>query len=304
MFTSITRIIKFAFNNFSRNKGISIATTFVLVVAIMVVTSLYFFQGITNHLTSQIRDKIDITAYFKENATEQDILNVREEILKTSPNIKSVEYISKEKALQTFSERYQDSEVLQTALVEVGENPFLSSLNIVTSGDPTEYEEISNTLETSVFSNLIYKVDFYQKKDTIEKVYSITSNINRAGIVMGIVLIIISILVVFNTVKLAIDSSKDEINTMKIVGATDWFIRGPFIAEGIIYGFIAFLVCFVLSGFSSFLLSPKVFVILPGFNLFDYFLTNFWIFVLIQLIFGIGVGVVSSLVVVKKYLKV
>lgn len=304
MFTNISRTIKFAFNNFSRNKGISIATIFVLVVAIMLVTSLFFFRGITNYLTTELKNKIDITAYFIENASEEDILNVKEELLKISPNIKSIEYISKEKAYAIFSEKYQDSEVLQRALLEVGDNPFLPSLNIITNGDPTEYQEISNTLETSVFSSLIHKIDFYQKKDTIEKVYSITSNINRFGIIAGIILIIISILVVLNTVKLAIDSSKDEISTMKIVGASDWFVRGPFIAEGIIYGLIAFLFCILFSGIFAYLFSAKVSVILPGFNMFNYFLNNFWLFVLIQLIFGVGVGVVSSLVVVKKYLDI
>jgi cell division transport system permease protein len=304
MFTNISRTIKFAFNNFSRNKGISIATIFVLVVAIMLVTSLFFFRGITNYLTTELKNKIDITAYFIENASEEDILNVKEELLKISPNIKSIEYISKEKAYAIFSEKYQDSEVLQRALLEVGDNPFLPSLNIITNGDPAEYQEISNTLETSVFSSLIHKIDFYQKKDTIEKVYSITSNINRFGIIAGIILIIISILVVLNTVKLAIDSSKDEISTMKIVGASDWFVRGPFIAEGIIYGLIAFLFCILFSGIFAYLFSAKVSVILPGFNMFNYFLNNFWLFVLIQLIFGVGVGVVSSLVVVKKYLDI
>ena len=111
-------------------------------------------------------------------------------------------------------------------------------------------------------------------------------------------------LVVFNTIKLAVDNSKEEITTMRIVGASDWFIRGPFIIQGIIYGFIAFIFCILISGFFAYLLSPKLGVILPGFSIFDYFLTNFWILVLIQLGFGTAVGIISSLIVVRRHLEV
>ncbi|MDP3882478.1 MAG: permease-like cell division protein FtsX [Candidatus Staskawiczbacteria bacterium] len=304
MFTSFTRVIKFAINNFGRNKGISIATTFILVVAIMLATGLFFFQGATSYLTAEIRNKIDITAYFVEGTAEEDILAVKDEITKMSPNITSIEYVSREQAFASFSEKHQDNAVLQRALQEVGDNPFLPSLNITTNGEPAQYAEISSALETSVFSNLIYKVDYTQKKDTIEKIYSITSNINRYGFAIGIILIILSILVVFNTIKLAIDSSKEEISTMRIVGASDWFVRGPFIMEGVIYGIVAFLVCIALTGLFAYFLSPKISIVMPGFDLYSYFLTNLWIFVLIQLLFGVGVGVVSSFIVVKKYLDI
>jgi len=304
MFTNITRVFKFAFSNFSRNKGISVATIFVLVVAILLVSALFFFQGITGYLTAEIRNKIDIAAYFNDGTPEEDILAVKDEIEKMSPNIKSIEYVSKEQALALFNGKHQEDAVLQRALTEVGGNPFLPSLNITTSGDPAQYEEVSNAIQASAFSKLIYKVDFSQKKDTIDKIYSITSNINMVGLGLGIVLIILSALVVFNTIKLGIDSSKDEISTMKIVGASDWFVRGPFIMEGIIYGLIAFVICILISGLSAYALSGKISVIMPGFSLFNYFLTNFWIFVLIQLVFGIGVGVVSSTIVVKKYLDI
>jgi len=304
MFTSLKRIISFAVNDFSRNKGISLAAIFVLIVTIMLVTGLFFFHGIASYLTSQIQNKIDITAYFKEDTSEQDILKVKDEILKMSPNIKNIEYVSKEQALRIFNEKHKDSAVLIKALEEVGDNPFLPSLNITTNGDPSQYEEVSTILQTSDFSKLVDKVDFLQKRDTIEKVYSITSNINRFGLLFGIILIIVAVLVVYNTIKLAVDSSKEEISTMRIVGASNWFIRGPFIIQGMIYGVVAFLVCILLSGFFAYIVSSKIAVVLPGFSIFSYFLTNFWILVLIQLGFGIGVGIISSSIVVRKYLDI
>jgi cell division transport system permease protein len=224
--------------------------------------------------------------------------------MKTSPDIKNIEYVSKGDAFDAFSKRHEGNQVLEKALEQVGDNPFLASLNITTNGDPIQYESVSNILQTSDFSKLIDKVDFSQKKDTIEKVYSITSNINRFGIIFGIILIIIAMLVVHNTIKLAVETSKDEISTMRIVGASNWFIRGPFIIQGIIYGVIAFLVCILLSGLSAYFLSSEISSVLPGFSASRYFLTNFWILVLIQLGFGIGVGIISSFIVVRKYLEI
>jgi len=304
MLTSFKRILTFAANDFSRNKGISIAAIFVLTITILLITGLFFFQGMAGYLTSQIQDKIDITAYFKDDTLEKDILNVKEEIIKTSPSIKNVEYVSKDQALAFFNERHKDNPTLAKALLAVGENPFLPSLNITTTGDPSQYASVSNILQTSDFSKLIDKVDFSQKRATIEKVYSITSNINIFGIILGVLLVLIAVMVVFNTIKLVIENSKEEIGTMKIVGASDWFIRGPFVIQGIIYGFVAFLICIFISALATYFLSSKVGVVLPGFNLFDYFLTNLWILVLIQLGFGMGVGAISAVVVVKKHLEV
>jgi len=269
MLTNFKRIFTFAINDFARNKGISVAAIFVLTIAIMLVTGLFFFHGMAGYLTSQIQNKIDITAYFKDGTQEQDILNVRDEILKMSPNIKKIEYVSKDQALESFNETHKNNAVLSKALQEVGNNPFLPSLNITTNGDPSQYASVSNILQTSDFSKLIDKVDFSQKKDIIEKVYSITSNINTFGLLLGIILILVAMLVVFNTIKLAIANSKEEISTMKTVGASNWFVRGPFIIQGIIYGVIAFLICILISGLSAYFLSPNVSAVLPGFNMFS-----------------------------------
>jgi len=304
MITNFARIFKFAVNDFSRNKGISLAAIFVLIVTIMLITCLYFFHGISDFLIAEVQDRIDIAAYFKDGTEEQDILAIKDEILKMSPNIKGVEYISKDQAMQAFNDKHKDNAVLTKALEEIGTNPFLPSLNIKTNGEPAQYEEVTNVLETANFSKFIEKVDFSQKKDTIEKVFLITSNVNNFGIVLGIILVIVAMLVVFNTIKLAVDSSKDEISTMKIVGASDGFIRGPFIIQGALYGFIAFAACFIISGISAYFLSPKIGAVLPGFSTFNYFLSNIWILILVQLGFGIGVGIISSFIVVRKYLDV
>jgi cell division transport system permease protein len=303
MLTNFNRIIRFAFQDFSRNKGISIAAIFILLVTITLVTGLWFFHGMMSYMTAEIQNKIDIAAYFKEGTLEKDILAAKDEILKITPEIKGIDYVSQDQAMAIFNEKHGKNAALIKAIEQVGSNPFLPSLNITTNGDPVQYEQIANTLQNSDFARIIEKVDFSEKKETIQKIYSITSNINLFGLLLSGVLVIVAMLVVFNTIKLAVDSSKEEINTMKIVGASSWFVRGPFIVQGIIYGIVAFIFCFLLSGLTAFLLSSKISAILPGFNLFDFFLTDLWIFALIQLGFGVGLGVISSFIVVKKYLQ-
>lgn len=304
MLTNFKRVFNFAIVDFYRNKGISVAAIFILIVTITLFTGLFFVRGMSNFLILNIQDKIDVTAYFKIDTSEQDILDVKDQILKISPDIKNVQYISKEQALEEFTNRHKDNDVFSRALVEVGDNPFLPSLNITTNGNPDLYEEIPNILQQDQFNSIIEKVDFLQKKDIIEKVFSITSNINRFGLGLGVIFVLVAIFAVFNTIRLVIDRSREEIKTMMIVGASSWFIRAPFIIEGAIFGFIAFIVCFLITIFATYFMSPGILSIMPGFNMFEYFVSNFWIITLMQLLSGVGLGILFSSIAVKKYLNI
>lgn len=303
MFTNLERVCKFALSDFSRNIGRSISAIFVLVITIMFVTGLFFMHGIGDFIISEVQNKIDITAYFKSDTSQDDILNVKDKILKDFPDIKNIQYVSKEDALNNFTQKHQDQQYID-ALTQVGDNPFLPSLNITTTGSTAQYENIANVLQADQYSSLISKVDFSDKKATIDKIFSITSNINKFGLVLAVILVLVVILVVFNTIKLAIDGSKDEISTMTIVGASSWFVRAPFIIQGALFGCVSFMFCFFITGFLAYFLSPGLLVILGGFSLWHYFLSNIFIIILIQLVFGVALGVISSFIVVQKYLKV
>ncbi len=298
------RSLSFALSDFYRNRGISISAIFVLTLTSLLITGLFLTHGVSNYLVTSIQNKVDITAYFKENTDEQDILNVKEEILASSPNIKSVDYVSKDDALNSFSEKHKDSQVFTKALNEVGGNPFLPSLNIVTGEDTSQYEKVADILQGDQFSGIIEKVDFSEKKATIDKIFSITKGVNIIGIILGLILVLIAVLIVFNTIKLIISYSKEEINTMKIVGASNWFIKAPFVIEGGIFGLIAFVLCLLISILAVYSLTRFLSIIMPGFSLLHYFNSNFLIIVFIQILFGVGLGVLSSLIVVNRHLKV
>src|SRR5262249_2084397 len=137
------------------------------------------------------------------------------------------------------------------------------------------------------FSSLIDSIDYSQKKDTIDKVFSITSTINTFGLVLAIILILVAILIVFNTIKLTLEAAKEEINTMRIVGASSWFVQAPFIIQGAMFGFVSFVICFFITMVLMYAISPGLVIVLAGLSLWNYFLANLFIVILIQLGFGV-----------------
>jgi len=302
MFTTLKRIFKSGWNSFSRDGELAAATVFILVLSIFLITSLFLFRGISQFLISLLEEKADISVYFKEEVTEEDILNLKEELAKI-PEVKEIKYVSREKAMAEFIQRHKDNPVLMTSLEEIGRNPFLASLN-VRAFETIQYQAISNFFENPPFKNLVEKVDYYQRKPVIERIFFLTSTINRTGIFLSIVLAVVVILVTFNTIRLAIYNSGEEIKIQRLVGAPNWFIQGPFLVQGAISGIFATLICLAIFSLICWILSPKIEIFFPGLNIFQFFVSNFWTILLIQLATGVGLGVISSAIAIRKYLKV
>lgn len=302
MFTSLKRIIRSGLVNFRRQGGLTLATCFIMVMVVFLASSLFLFQKISQYLISSLQEKVDLTVYFKEDTSEEEILKIKEELSKFS-EVKKIEYVSKKSALESFIQRHKDNPVIMESLKEVGKNPFFASLNIL-AWQASQYEQVSNFLENSQFREIIEKIDYRQKKPLIETIFSLTSQIERAGLFLSIILVLVAILVAFNQIRLAIYSQREEISIMRLVGASNWFIRGPFLVQGLISGFLSSLICFLIFSGVIFFLSPKVKVLLSGFDIYDYYLANFLPFFLIQIATGIGLGVISSLIAIRKYLEV
>lgn len=304
MLTKFKRVFHLAFVSFYRNKGMSAVAVLILIITSLLVASLFLIQGASDFLIDSVRDKIDITAYFKSDVKEEEIIDVKDELLKNSSGIKNIEYVSSQDALNDFLEKHKDNPVFSRALSEVGDNPFLPALNITTNGDPASYEQISRVLENDQWDNIIEKVDFPQKRDIIEKVFYITSRVESFILGLSVILVLISVIVVFNTIKLIVDASGEEISTMRIVGGGDWFVRLPFIIQGAIFGLISSVISILLTLALTSFFSPDLASVLPGFNLFNYSIANIWTIAIIQMGFGIGLGSIASFVVVRKHLKV
>ncbi len=302
MFTLIKRIIRFGWQGLTRDGGMIFANIFIMTMAISLVTSLFIFKDISQFLISSIQEKVDVSVYFKYETSEEDILGAKEEIVQL-PEVKEVSYVSREQALEKFTEMHKDDAVLMESLIEVGTNPFLASLGIRAS-QASQYEAIVSFLESSNLNYLIEKIDYYQRKPVIDRIYDLTSSFNKIGFVLSLILIIAAILVAFNSVRLSIYNSREEIKIQKLVGASNWFVRGPFLAQGAICGFFAALVSLLLFFLLTLGFNSQAEVLFPGLGLFGFFMSNFFLILFIQLFTGILLGIVSSLVAVRRYLRV
>jgi len=302
MMTSLKRIIKLGIKGFFRNTALSIASVFIIALVVFLITMLFLFNIASKKLITDIREKVDITVYFKEEVSGEEILQVKDKLFQI-PEVKDIEYVSKEEALDSFVEKHKDDSVLLESLEEVGGNPFLASLNIK-AHQADQYEQISNFLANSPFKDMFAKVDYYQRKPVIEKLFSVTSTLNKGGILISIIFGIIAILVAFNTVKIAIFNSSEEISTMRLVGASNWFIQGPFLIQGFIAGVLAAVITLVLTLGLTWGLDSKIKVLVPEISALFLFLQNFGLLLLIQIGLGVGVGMLSSFMAIRKYLRV
>ncbi|MDZ4231777.1 MAG: permease-like cell division protein FtsX, partial [Candidatus Pacearchaeota archaeon] len=288
MMTGFKRIWRYGYQAFLRDKGSSVATVFVFVLTLSLLTSLLLFQGVSGFLIQSIRDRVDVSAYFSDAATEDTILQARDRILELS-EVRDVRYVSKEDALATFTERHAGDPVLLEALSAVGTNPLLASLNIRTH-EVGQFDGVVKSLKEGEFAPFIEKVDYENRKPVIDRISALVAGIWAFGLALSGVLALVAVLVAFNTVRLAIYNAKEEIEVMKLVGASHWFIRGPFLAQGVLAGAMGALIVLFMFFPLTLVATPIIERVTQGFNLFEYFLSHFFTTLLFLGIVGTGLG--------------
>ncbi|MDP3784792.1 MAG: permease-like cell division protein FtsX [bacterium] len=297
----IKRTIKQGVINFWRNGWVSLATILVMVLALFVLGALFFSNVLLTSALSRLEEKVDISVYFNTSAPEEDVLALKSSLDKMA-EVKSVEYVSRDDALREFRERHRENALLTQALEELGSNPLGASLNIKAQ-DPRQYEAISRFLESDNFKNIVSKINFRQNQSVIEKLTAILKASRALGFGITLALSAIAILVAFNTIRLAIYTSRDEISIMRLVGASNAYIRGPFIMEGVLHGLIASLLTMLAFWPIVRWLGPKADRFFGGPDLYDYYLSNFFSIFLILLVAGVILGVISSFIATQRYLK-
>jgi len=298
---NLNRIIKYGIKNFWRQKFTALSVIFVLFVTIFSLTALFLFQQTSDYIISQIKERVDIAVFFKKGTEEGKILEIQNQI-KGIPEVTNVEYISEEKALESFKEKHQNDKYYLDALEELGDNPFLASLNIKAQ-NPAKYPQITNFLNKSEFKDYIEKISYFENKAIIEKLFRIISNVRNFIIITFVIFGVLVILITFNTVRLSIFAKKEEIRTMHLVGASDIFLFGPFIVEGLIYILLSIVACDLIFFFTLPYLGSKTQEWLSGFNIFNYFRTNIFLIFTLQFVFSILITFSSIILAVKKYSK-
>lgn len=268
---------------------------------LFVMGNLIFISAFAATALQMFQSKIDVTVYFISDAQENQILAIRKEI-EAIPEVIEVDYISREQALSDFRDRHKDNAFIASALDEIGTNPLEASLNIK-ADDPLHYGAISDFLVKKNYP-IIDKINYLENKTVIERLTSIIGAVRGAGSVIALVLAFVAILVTFNTIRLAIYAVREEIGIMRLVGATQWFIRGPFLVSGVLYGLSAAIVVTLVFFPLTWAIAPKVMLVMPGFDLFHYFLNNFFEFFIIMLGSSVVLSVFSSAIAMRKYLKI
>lgn len=279
-----------------------------MTITLFVIGSLIFVNQMLDSSLDLLKDKVDINAYFVIDAPEESILAVKS-TLEQLDEIEKVTYVSREEAEARFRERHKDDEVEIQALDELGTNPLLASLSIKAK-DPSHYPRIDTFLKSDKSTlnkdgvPIISDVNYNDNKTAIEKLQKVIQGIETFGFVVSIVLVAVSIIIVFNTIRMTIYISREEIAVMRLVGASDAYIRGPFVFSGIMTGIISATITLVAFYPLSIWLGPATQEFFGNFNLFLYYTQNFGSIFLIIMTTGAFLGAFSSFLAVKKYLRV
>ncbi len=303
--TKIKRVLKAGFVNFWRNGWVSLATVLIMAMTLFTIGSIIFSRALILSTLDELQNKVDISVYFKTDAPESDILLLKNSLLKLS-EVKNVEYVSREQELKNFKERHKDNALITQSLEELGSNPLGAALNIKAK-NTSQYASIAKFLEDALkmegVGSIIDKINYRQNKVIIERLSKILDSSKKIGFSISLILIIISVLVVFNTISMAIYTSRDEIGVMRLVGASNRFISGPFVVEGLLYGIIATVITMIVFYPLTMWLGPMTESFFGRINIYDYYISNFAQIFFIILSVGVGLGVISSLIAVRRYLR-
>lgn len=300
MINFFKKTIKNGWDYFWRQGFLTFATSLVIFIAVILGTGLFFFQGGVSYLTEQIEDKIDISVTFNSGVERDTILGIKDNLM-TLEQVKKVDYISSEDAYNAFVTAHENDKYME-ALSLIGTNPFLPSLRIQTK-EPSQYKEVSEYLTKDEYKPLISEVNDYKRGAMIEKLSEITMGVQMLGVFLIVFLSLIAVVVTFNTLRLSIYSQKEEIEIMRLVGAKNSFIRGPFLVQGGLCGFFAAVISFMLMTIVLFAFNTQLTSLFMSFNCLDFFRSNILAIILLQLVVGVGLGLLSSYFAVRKYLK-
>jgi len=313
VWTSIKRVIKGGVVNFYRNGFVSLASVLIMVVTLFVIGSVLFLSATLHASLTELKGKVDVNVYFQTGAEEADILALAN-ALRALPEVKEVNYVSRAQALEQFRARHRNDELTLQALNELPDNPLGAVLNI-RAREPSQYEGLATFLKGDLPAQagnalggsrkaIIDEVNYYDNKAAIDKLSRIIDSAQNLGFGLTVVLVVISVIIAFNTIRLALYISREEISVMRLVGASNRYIRGPFVVTGILYGASASLLTLALFFPLTYYLGDSTEAFFSGLNLFRYYLAHFGEFFLIVVGSGIALGAVSSFWAVRRYLNV
>jgi len=292
------RTFKEGFRNFYRNGLLTVATISVLAMSLYVVGFISTRGVMTDLLLQETEKKINISIYFNPEVDENKILEVKS-ILEGYQEIKLIEYVSRDKALEEFLAGNQDS-VIKRALDEIGGNPLLASL-VITASNIGQYDTINAAVERAEFRDQISRVNYQKNKEIIGKLGDTLRSERREGLIAGIIFIVIAVLITFNAIRLTMYSHKQEFEIMRLVGASNMYVRMPFVFEGIFYGITAAVVSMILLLITAKYSSLSV-LFVTG-DIWGFYTKYWWAILGALILFGILLGVIGGFIAIRRHLK-
>ena len=299
---SFFRILKFAFQDLGRNFSLSFMTVFILVLMLLSVNTLWSLDVLTKAAVEAVKKQIDISIYFVPEATDKNVNEIKSYV-GMFPEVTNIKLQSKEDVLASFREQHKLQKEALDALDELGKNPFGPTM-IVKTKEPKDYKKIIDALNVPEYENLIEAKSFDNHEDAIERLQNITNRIEKIGFGLTILFALISFLIIFNTIRAAINTQRMEINIKRLVGASNWFIRGPYFIESLVFTIfsVAFTMAIVFLGLNW--IDPYLAVVLPsGFSLTNYFQSNMLMLFGAQALAVLLLTILSSGLAMRKQLR-
>lgn len=317
IFTTFKRITRTGFVNFWRNGFLSFAAIVVITLSLLAFGGMIFASAFGRAMLAEVKEKVDINVYFSLSATEEDVLSIKKSV-DALPEVSKSIYVSRDQALEAFKTKWADNSLIMQGLTEIGSNPFPAALNIKAK-DPSTYADIVNYLNSTRAivadgSPVIEKINYEENKLIIDRLSSIIPTVEQIGGAVVILFIVVAVIVVFNTIRLIIYTARDEISVMKLVGASNIYVRGPFFVSGVIYGIVSGLIALGLLAVFAYwgdtlILRLAGVDVAQNFELMvnvlsAYFIKNFTEILILIMGAGIVLGGVSSYIAARRYLKV
>ena len=300
---SFLRVLRSGATNFLRNKWLSAASTLVMVITLIILCTLSLLFIMTSYSVNTIRQRVDISAYFKTGLADSQINMVKQD-MQNDPRVKSVTYVSADQALANFKERHKNDPVISGSIGELSENPLPATLQIK-ANDLADFQAIAQTLSGGKYQTTIDKVNYEDNSLVIERLRKLLAFVIAAGIALVATFSVIAVLVIFNTITLTIYNRREEVEIMRLVGATNWYIRGPFIVEALMYSIVATIITTALLIPLYITLVPKINLYLgTGDNIFSHGFANLPVLIFLQLVVAIVLSIVSSMLAIRRYLRI
>ena len=288
------------FSNVFKNKK-STGASLMIMCATMIIFGIFLILGENiNHFVDEVESEQGIQVFVKNEATQEQIDELGDNIRKID-GVSTVDFVSKDEALQQMKERFGDRQDLLDGYE--GENNIFTASYVVTLTDLTKSQAVQDQINT--YTDVVKKIT--SKDEVVTTLINLANGIKIVTGVILLLLIIISIFIIANTIKLTVHARRKEISIMKYVGATNGFIRWPFIVEGMIIGILASVISIVIVGGAYTFIADKLvsseFMQLINMNLIS-FSDMFNSIIFVYMLVGIGIGVLGSVISMRKYLKV